>query len=47
MYSICVQLKNNCTSNSQAIAQSEAKCNFDSYKLQLFFSCMQIHAIVY
>ena len=29
---ICVQLKNNCMSNSQVIARGEAKCNFDCYK---------------
>ena len=28
----CVQLKNNCTSNSQGIARGETKCNFDYYE---------------
>ena len=27
-----MQLKNNCTSNSQVIAQGEAECNFDCYE---------------
>ena len=27
-----MQLKNNCTSNSQVIARGEAKCNFDCYQ---------------
>ena len=27
-----MQLKNNCTSNSQVIARGEAKCNFDWYE---------------
>ena len=27
-----MQLKNNCTSNSQVIARGEAECNFDCYK---------------
>ena len=29
---ICVQFKNNYTSNSRVIARGEAECNFDCYE---------------
>ena len=29
---ICVQLKNNCTGNSQVIVLRKAECNIDCYK---------------
>ena len=33
---ICVQLKNNCMSNSRVIARGEAECNFDCYEYNYY-----------
>ena len=41
-----MQLKNNCTSNSQVIARGEAECNLLLH-VQLFFNCMKISVTAY